>query len=139
VPLAKAWDKAREKLRAGVDPIDERRAALNALKATQATALTFKQAARDHIAAHAPGWKNAKHRTQWAATLSEYAYPVIGRLPVRDIELAHIIRVLDPIWQVKTETRVAQSGRTPSMLPTQPGHSCPPCNVQRSTKRTYKR
>jgi len=83
VALARAWEKAREardKLRSGIDPIDERRAARSALKATQAVALTFKQAARDYIAAHSSGWKNPKHRAQWAATLAEYAYPVIGNV-----------------------------------------------------------
>lgn len=107
VPLAKAWEKAREardKLRSGFDPIDERRAARSALKAAQATALTFTQAARDYIAAHSSGWKNAKHRAQWAATLAEYAYPVIGKLPARDIEVALLVRVLEPIWAAKTET-----------------------------------
>jgi len=83
VALAKAWDKARDardKLRAGIDPIDERRAARSALKAAQAVALTFKQPARDYITAHSSGWKNPKHRAQWAATLAEYAYPVIGNV-----------------------------------------------------------
>jgi integrase len=119
VPLAKASDKARDardKLRAGTDPIDERRAARSVLKAAQAASRTFKLAAHDYIAAHSPGWKNAKHRAQWAATLSEYAYPVIGRLLVRDIELAHIIRVLDPIWQVKTETAARVRGRIERVL-----------------------
>jgi integrase len=119
VPLAKAWEKAREardKLRAGIDPIDERRAARSALKAAQALALTFKQAARDYIAAHSSAWKNPKHRAQWAATLAEYAYPVIGNVPVRDLEIAHMTRVLEPIWQAKTETASRLRGRIERVL-----------------------
>jgi hypothetical protein len=30
------------------------------------------------MAAHEAGWRNAKHRWHWTATLSTFAYPVIG-------------------------------------------------------------
>ena len=96
--------EAREKLKAGIDPIEERRAAESALRAAHARAMTFEQAARAYIAAHEPGWRNAKHAQQWRNTLEQYAFPSIGPLLVRDVELPHVLKVLEPIWHDKTET-----------------------------------
>jgi len=50
------------------------------------------------------GWRNAKHGDQWRNTLATYAYPLIGALPVQQIDTGLVIRVLDPIWATKTET-----------------------------------
>ena len=70
----------------GIDPIEERNARKIALvagrEAAKAKATTFRQCAEDYIKAHQPGWKSAKHGSQWAATLETYAFPVIGSLPV---------------------------------------------------------
>ncbi|MND47920.1 Prophage CP4-57 integrase [compost metagenome] len=107
VPLSEAREaarRARELIRHGIDPIEQGQEARAALKASAAKAITFKTAAEAYIAAQEASWKNAKHRAQWASTLSTYAYPVIGSLPVEDIESAHIHRILDPIWTTKTET-----------------------------------
>lgn len=107
VTLADARNAAREaraKVRAGIDPIEEARAARSFLKASQAAALTFKQCALLYIDAHEPGWKNPKHAQQWRNTLEQYAYPVIGKLLVRDVAKEHVLAVLQPIWREKTET-----------------------------------
>lgn len=34
------------------------------------------------------GWKNAKHASQWSATLKTYAYPVLGPLTVEAVDTA---------------------------------------------------
>lgn len=52
----------------------------------------------------APGWKNAKHAQQWINTLTEYAFPLIGAVPLDQIQPRHIADVLRPIWLVKAET-----------------------------------
>jgi integrase len=41
---------------------------------------------------------------QWSATLSTYAYPVIGALPVQAVDTALVLKVLEPIWTAKPET-----------------------------------
>jgi integrase len=105
VPLARAREAAREArtlIRAGIDPIEQRRAARRALCAAQGKAITFKECAETYIAAHEAGWKNAKHRQQWTSSLIAYAYPKIGQLAARDIELGHIMSILEPIWRTKT-------------------------------------
>jgi hypothetical protein len=56
------------------------------------------------MAAHEAGWRNAKHRARWAATLTTYAYPVIGLLAVDAIDTGLVMKILQPIWTTKNET-----------------------------------
>ncbi len=107
VTLAGARDKAREArklIHDGVDPIERQRSLQSALRAAAAAALTFEQCADRYIAANEAGWKNAKHAQQWRNTLTQHAYPHMGSLLVRDVALAQVLAVLEPIWQSKTET-----------------------------------
>lgn len=119
VSLADARSKATEcralKL-AGDDPIEHHRQALAAKKAALANQVRFKEAAAAYIESHRAGWRNAKHADQWTTTLSTYAYPHIGDMPVGDVAVAHIMRVLDPIWREKTETASRLRGRIESVL-----------------------
>jgi integrase len=107
VKLAQAHEKARglkEQIAQGVDPVEHRKSVLSELIARQAQELTFEQAAARYIAAHRDGWKNAKHASQWEATLKTYAFPIIGRVNVRDVAIAHVLAILEPIWTTKHET-----------------------------------
>lgn len=107
VTLAGAREAARDarlKIANGIDPIGERRAAQDSLRAAAGKRVTFREAAGKYIEAHESGWKNAKHRQQWENTLAQYAFPKIGDLQVRDIELPHVLSVLAPIWRTRTET-----------------------------------
>ena len=107
VSLADARAKvaeARKLIADGKDPITERDR-LAALKAYQeASGVTFEQMAMDYIDSHTESWKNEKHRQQWENTLRTYVYPVIGQKSVQDISTADVLKVLQPIWQDKTET-----------------------------------
>lgn len=119
VPLADAREaarRARELIREGVDPIEKAQAARRGLKANAAKTLTFREAARAYIAAQEAGWKNAKHRAQWTRSLETYAFPVLGDLPVTEIEVAHVHKVLEPIWGTKTETASRLRGRIELVL-----------------------
>ncbi len=119
LPLADARAaarKARELIRAGLDPIEEARAAISAKRASAAKDVTFKQATAAYIAAHEASWRNAKHAQQWTNTLATYAEPTIGDLLVRDIELTHILAILEPIWTAKTETATRLRGRIEQVL-----------------------
>ena len=107
---------ARAQISEGIDPVAERQAKRSALAAAVAATMTFSEAAEKYIAAHEAGWKNAKHADQWNNTLTTYAYPVIGKISVGDIETAHIMRVLEPIWTTKTETASRLRGRIESVL-----------------------
>ncbi len=119
VPLAEARiaaRRAREQIRAGLDPIDEARSAVSARRASQVTNITFKQAALAYVAAHEAGWRNAKHAQQWRNTLKTYAYPIAGDVFVRDIDLAHVLAILEPVWSAKTETATRLRGRIEQVL-----------------------
>ncbi|NML43521.1 integrase arm-type DNA-binding domain-containing protein [Ramlibacter sp. G-1-2-2] len=119
VTLALARDKARQAralIDQGVDPIEARREQRSALKASTAAARSFKECATAYIEAKAPEWRNPKHEQQWTNTLEQYAYPVVGDMLVRDVELAQIMRVLEPIWRKKTETAKRLRGRLEAVL-----------------------
>ena len=118
VPLAEAREKARAtraKIEEGIDPIEARKEVKSLLAAAQARAMTFDEASKRFIEAKAAEWKNPKHRYQWEATLT-YAGSVIGKMQVRDITLAHIVSVLEPIWKTKTETATRLRGRIEQVL-----------------------
>jgi integrase len=105
--LADARDRARaaRKLaRDGIDPISARDEGRAARAAEAARAMTFRQCAEAYIDAHRAGWKNAKHAAQWTSTLGAYVYPAFGDLPVQAVDVALVMKVLDPIWKTKTET-----------------------------------
>ena len=119
VTLAGAREKARElreKIKDGIDPVAERQAARSALAAAIASALNFQQAAEKYIAANETGWTSDKHRKQWTSSLEAYAYPKIGQLPCSAIETAHLVSILEPIWNTKTETASRLRGRIESVL-----------------------
>lgn len=67
-------------------------------------AKTFKAYALELVEAKRIGFKNAKHVQQWGNTLAQYAFPVIGQKLPRDIQLADIKAILNPLWATKTET-----------------------------------
>jgi integrase len=116
----KAAERCREQLNAGVDPIEAREADRAAGKAAAALELakvrTFKDCAESYIKAHRDGWKNAKHADQWTNTLTEYAYPVLGALPVSKVDTGLVLQVLEPIWKTKAETASRVRGRIESVL-----------------------
>jgi integrase len=112
---AKALD-ARRKRHEGVDPIDARRAERARQQLEAAKAVTFQRCAEAYINAHRAGWKNGKHAAQWSATLSTYAYPEIGGLPVQAIDSSLVLKVLEPIWTAKPETASRVRGRLESVL-----------------------
>ncbi|HET7879562.1 MAG TPA: integrase family protein, partial [Acetobacteraceae bacterium] len=117
VSLAEARDaaaEARKLVRQGVNPIDHRRAARAEM--TAQAGLTFTQVADAYIAAHEPSWRNAKHRQQWRNTLTTYADPVLGKLPVASVDVGGVMRVLEPMWRNKTETASRLRGRIESVL-----------------------
>jgi integrase len=123
VPLAEARDRARPlhaAVRAGRDPLEDREKAAEAEKAAAkieaARAKTFRDVAALYIAANEAGWRNAKHRAQWAATLETYAYPHMGAVVVADIETAHVMAALEPIWATKAETASRVRGRIETVL-----------------------
>ena len=115
-----ARDALRLKVKAGIDPLEERhREAVEALVAAQAAqvaGITFKAVAETYIGANEASWRNDKHRQQWKNTLATYVYPVIGELPVAEVGTAHVLQILEPIWKTKAETARRVRGRMETIL-----------------------
>ena len=96
--------EAREQIRQGMHPVEQRRATRDALAASQGKRLTFDEAAAAYHRVHSQELRSAKHRAEWIRSLETHASPKIGKLPVAAIELPHVLSVLEPIWGTKTET-----------------------------------
>jgi len=92
----------------GRDPIQERREARDGL--------TFAQAVDSYLAAKLDEFRNEKHKAQWRSTLDTYAKPFLGGKQVAHITLQDVLRVLEPIWQQKTETASRLRGRIEAVL-----------------------
>lgn len=122
VGLAAARDKAEElrvAARLGEVPEGTRTKARKAKAKAQAETLTrksFRDAAETYMDRKEGGWKNEKHRQQWRNTLATYAYPAFGDLPVSEIETAHVLAVLEPIWTAIPETASRLRGRIENVL-----------------------
>jgi integrase len=107
VSLAKARSKAqvqRELLADGLDPLEVKHRERAAARVKAAKTVTFAHCAEKYLAVHGQAWKNAVHRAQWKSTLQKFAFPIIGNLPVSEIDTAHVVRVIEPHWSTKTET-----------------------------------
>lgn len=102
----------RRAVAAGTDPA----ALLRPAPADDAPVKTFADCAAELIEAKRPGWRNAKHAQQWANTLRDYAYPVIGNKPPAEVTLADVKAILLPLWASKTETATRLRQRIEAVL-----------------------
>jgi integrase len=119
VSLANAREIAtecRQQRLAGLDPIEVRKAAKADARLLAARATTFDAARDAYIAAHEASWRSAKHGRQWRSTLVTYATPVIGGVPVQDVDTPLVLKILEPIWNAKTETASRVRGRIEAIL-----------------------
>ena len=92
----------------GGDPLKAKRKAREAM--------TFSQAMEHYLTAKMGEFRNEKHVKQWRSTLETYAVPVMGPMLLPAIEARHVLRVLQPIWTVKTETASRLRGRIEAVL-----------------------
>ena len=111
VTLAAAREAALENKRiaqGGEDPV--------ALRRNARAFMTFAAAAEHAIAAKSSEFRSDKHRKQWRSTLDTYALPILGMLPIGQVGTVDVLRVLQPIWNEKTETASRLRGRIEAIL-----------------------
>lgn len=116
--LAEAREKARslrQKLLDGVDPLQAKEAAKQAKLAEAAKAMTFKQCAEAYMKLHEAGW-STEHRRQWEASLRLHVYPAIGSLSVVDVDTAAVMKLVQPLWTLKTVTAARVLNRIESVI-----------------------
>jgi integrase len=111
----KALD-ARKLLIDGLNPLVIKKQKIQERVLERAKMMTFDQCSKAYIEAHKASWKNAKHIDQWTNTLTTYASPVFGTLPVAEVDTGLVVRCLAPIWESKTETATRLRGRIESVL-----------------------
>jgi integrase len=119
VGLAAARQKAfecRAALYAGNNPVEQRQAKRLERVLAAARAMTFEQAAEQYITAQAAGWRGPRQEQQWRQSLASYAYPILGKLPAMAIDTPLVMRVLEPMWQTKTETASRLRARIEAVL-----------------------
>ena len=84
--------KCRNQLAEGIDPISERDAAKAIIVKTLQSQKTFEECALEFMQ------NKGKDVGQWTPALRDYAYPIIGHLPISEIDAEKVMRVLTPIW-----------------------------------------
>ena len=65
---------------------------------------TFEKLALEYISEKSPTWSNRKSHQSWTNSLTKYAFPTIGNLPVSEITKEHLLAILQPIWIPKYPT-----------------------------------
>jgi integrase len=86
----------RRKIRSGVDPSAERRAAR---KSTP----TFESAARACYETLKAGWKDSRTKI-WISSFERHVFPMIGSLAVDKVDALVVRDVLEPIWLAVPDT-----------------------------------
>ena len=119
ITLTVARDRARaarDSIRNGVDPVEERKAARAALVASRHRGLLFRDAVNTYLDSKLTEFRNDKHRYQWRATLDMFACPTLGEMTVASIQTSDVLAVLTPLWLTKTETATRLRGRIEAVL-----------------------
>jgi hypothetical protein len=112
VSLAEARSEAKaakENARNGIDPIDlrstRRELRIKARDdASEAAERTFAWVAESYIIKATPGWKNARTADIWRSSLKDHAFPVLGKMPVAEIDRAAVLRAIDDVWSSRPAT-----------------------------------
>jgi integrase len=103
--------KYRKIIDRGEDPIEVRKAELQAKATERDSRKTFRECAVEYIRLHESSWRNQKHRKDWPSSLASYVYPLMGDQDIATVGKADVLRVLEqPVenagsfWLAKTET-----------------------------------
>jgi integrase len=116
ISLSRARELAEGHRRAlvdGIDPLKERAAAkVVAVKAGH----TFEWCALEHAKAMSANWTSKRHAAEWIRSVRAHAFPLMGAVPIADIDLPLVLAVLEPLWAVKPETASRVRGRIETIL-----------------------
>jgi integrase len=114
--------KCRQLLADGIDPAEARKFEQEARALAAAKSKTFAECAQAVYDNNSARWRNAKHRAQFLSSLKTYAYPVIGKTAVGDIDVGLILKVLEAsmegstFWRARPETASRVRGRIETVL-----------------------
>ncbi|MDP7144342.1 MAG: integrase arm-type DNA-binding domain-containing protein [Pseudomonadales bacterium] len=100
----------------GIDPKAHRDDVRHEARLSSYRSITFEACAIEYIESHRAAWKNPKHAKQWQSTISTYALPKFGNLPVQQVDTEEVLGCLKPIWLEKAETATRLRGRIEAIL-----------------------
>ncbi len=86
----------RRLARAGGDPLAEKRR----LKRMP----TFADAAERVWNQMRQGWRDERHARDWLSSLTRFAFPHLGHLPVGEVTSAELVETLRPVWHARPST-----------------------------------
>ncbi len=113
VTLAQAREKAHQcrlLVAQGINPVDAKRAAMVAAIAPP----TFGILADELFASKRPGWRSEAHATQWQSSMRYAA--ALHAMPIDQIGVPDVLRILQPIWTKLPETASRVRGRIEAVL-----------------------
>lgn len=99
-------EQARRDVAAGIEPREARNARMApAPERIADRPVTFRDEAEEFLRlVKLPSLTSDKNRAQWVSMLANYCYPVIGAMPINDIRVPDVLRILQPIWTTKHRT-----------------------------------
>lgn len=112
---------ARKQKAAGKDPLTARDAERESQRRAEAQRRSFQTLATEYLDAHGSAWSD-KWRRGWLRKLELYAFPHLGKLSSSEIETAHVLKVLQPIWGTKTRTADEVRGQIEQVLDAAKAH-----------------
>lgn len=77
---------------------------------------TFRQVTEEALVKQKHELSNAKHFNQWVSTLTSYAFPKLGDMPVDTITVNDVHKALEKIWLKRNETAQRTRGRIEYVL-----------------------
>jgi integrase len=107
---------AQQKLYDNIDPLDAKRSQRTQQALEAARSITFADAAAQYFTQQERKWTSVKHRQTFMNTLQRFAFPLIGKLPVADVDTALVLKVIEPIWISKNKTAARLRGRIENIL-----------------------
>jgi integrase len=117
LPLAReAAAKLRTAIATGHDPIVEKREARRDQRLAEGRNVTFQRCSEEYLTMHRAGWrKGSTSEQQWRNSFKDHAGEILP-LPVGDITVTDVLRVLQPIWEKTNETAVRLRTRIEAVL-----------------------
>jgi integrase len=119
VSLADARIKAtaaRSLCRDGIDPIERRDETRKSKAIEKSRSISFEKCTALYFEANKAAWRNERHAHDWDFSFRNHVFPQIGQLPVRDVDTAAILKVLEPIWLTRSVTAGRIRGRIEAVL-----------------------
>jgi integrase len=119
IGLAEARNAAadgRACCREGIDPIEQRESRRAAQRIEKARSVSFEECTTLYFEANKAAWRNPQHTRDWELSLENHVIPEIGNLPVADVDVGAVLKVLEPMWLTTPVTAGRVRGRIESVL-----------------------